>query len=209
MTQTSCLTLETSSDDNNTGAATITVESESEDDPYWTKVKVDKLQKIGNPMEVLLSNTDFMANLENVTMFSDKEIAELARLTTLPMGLLLEDIDSMPDLESVSGTEDSEELVVVIFASANTECIKSLEKGSLEESTAVFSDKEMVELAIDEGEDALTVFDAAILVNIEGSVEGTQTELYNLGASCHMLPCCDHFKNYVPIAPKSITAADK
>ena len=93
---------DSSDDNNNMGAITITVESEFEDEmeinPYWTKVKVDKLQRIGNPTKILPFGEDLMANLENITMFNDKEIAELAWLTTLLMELSLEDTDSMPDL---------------------------------------------------------------------------------------------------------------
>jgi len=48
-----------------------------------------------------------------------------------------------------------------------------------------------------------------MLVNVEGDVEGVQTELYDSGASRHMSPYRDHFENYVAIAPKSITTADK
>ena len=73
----------------------------------------------------------------------------------------------------------------------------------------MLDDDEMIILAIDKGEDGETTFDAAMLVNVEGVVEGIQTELYDLGALCHMSPYCDHFEDYVPIAPKSITAADK
>src|SRR5277367_524644 len=71
------------------------------------------------------------------------------------------------------------------------------------------SDDEMVEMVVDEGEDGVTTFNAAMLVNVEGSVEGVQTELYDSGASRHMSPYRDHFENYIPIMPKSITAADK
>ena len=48
-----------------------------------------------------------------------------------------------------------------------------------------------------------------MLVNVEGCVNGIQTELYDSGASRHMSPYRDHFENYVLIAPKPITAADK
>ena len=48
-----------------------------------------------------------------------------------------------------------------------------------------------------------------MLVNVEVSVEGIQTELYDSGASHHMSPYCEHFENYTPIIPKLITAADK
>ena len=64
-------------------------------------------------------------------------------------------------------------------------------------------------LVKDEGEDGFTTFDAAMLVNVKGSVEGIQTELYDSGASRHMSPYRDHFEGYTPIVLKSITAADK
>ena len=41
---------------------------------------------------------------------------------------------------------------------------------------------------MDEGEDTLTSFDAMMLVNIEGNIEEIQMELYDSGASHHMLP---------------------
>jgi hypothetical protein len=74
---------------------------------------------------------------------------------------------------------------------------------------AIFSDDEKIELVVDIGEEALTTFNAAILVNVEGNIKGKQTELYDSGASYHMSPYRDHFENYVSIALKSITAADK
>ena len=44
---------DSSDDENNAGAAAMTVDSENEEeiemDPYWTKIKVDELQGIGNP----------------------------------------------------------------------------------------------------------------------------------------------------------------
>ena len=188
----------------------MAIESESDNeveiDPYWTRIKIDELQGVGNPMEVLLSDTDSMPDLESVTTFSNEEITQMAQLATFTMELLLDDTDSMPDLESVPGSEES---VIFILTPANTLCTVSSEKGSLEESMATFGDEEMIELAVDIGEDALTTFDAAMLVNVEGNVEGMQTELYDSGASRHMSPYRDHFENYTPIAPKSITAADK
>lgn len=63
-------------------------------------------------------------------------------------------------------------------------------------------------MKIDEEEDGHTPLDAAMLAN-KGCVEGIQTELYDLGASHHMSPYCDHFENYVSIIPKLIMAADK
>ena len=117
-----------------------------------------------------------------------------------PMKVLLSDIDSMPDLVSASESEDS---VISILTSPNSSC-------SMDSERSVMSfDEEMLELVNDEGEDGRTTFDATMLVNVEGCVDGIQTKLYDSGASHHMLPYEDHFKNYVSIAPKPITAADK
>ena len=114
--------------------------------------------------------------------------------------------DPMSDLESASESGDS---VVFVLTPLNSLCSMDSEKGSLEEGPLMPDDEEMTILTIDEGEDGETTFNAAMLVNVEGSVEGIQTELYDSGASRHMSPYCNHFEDYVPIAPKSITAADK
>ena len=150
-----------------TSSILTTSESEEEEqiNPYWTKIKVDELQGIGNPMEVIFSNTD-----------------------------------SIPDLESISELEDS---VIFILTPPN-----STDPDNEERDLTLFSNKEMINLAEDKGNNGLTSFDAAMLVNI-GNIEGIQTESYDSGASCHMSPYQDHFENYIPIIPKSITAADK
>ena len=120
-----------------------------------------------------------------------------------PKKSLPSDDDEMPDLEPVS-----EISIIFILTPANSACSTNSEKGSIEESLAEICDIEMLDLVVDEGEDGLTTFDAAMLVNM-GAVEGTQTKLYDSGASRHMSPYRDHFENYIPIIPKSITAADK
>ena len=84
-----------------------------------------------------------------------------------------------------------------------------MEDDNEERDMTLFSDKEMMDLASDEGKEGLTSFNAAMLVNVKSNIEGVQTELYDSGASWHMSPYCDHFKNYISIAPKLITAADK
>ena len=56
-----------------------------------------------------------------------------------------------------------------------------------ERDLTLFSDKEMISLAEDKGDDGLTSFDAAMLVNTR-NIKGIQTELYNSGASHHMSP---------------------
>jgi hypothetical protein len=170
-----------SDDKNNAGAAAITIDSENKEElevnSYWTKIKVDELQGIGNPIEILLADTD-SESMKDVTTFSNKELIKLAELITLPLELLTEDMDSMPDLESIL---ESKELVVLVFTPANTLCTQSSEKGSLEEDVAIFNDEEPIKLVID-NEEALTSFDAAMLVNVEESIESMQTELYDSGA---------------------------
>ena len=104
--------------------------------PYWSKIKIDELQKPGDPMEFSLSDTD-----------------------------------SIPDLVSLSESEIWEESIVFILTPTNSSCTAGSEKGSPEGSIASFSDEEMTDLMIDEDEDGLTTFDAAML-NVEGCVEG-------------------------------------
>ena len=120
-----------------------------------------------------------------------------------PTTVLFSDTDSMPDLEKVSDSEDS---IVFVFSGSGTSCTNDSEN---KRNLALFSDEEMTILDKDNGEEGLTTFDAAMLVNIEGNVEGTQMELYDSGASRYMFLYRDHFENYVFIAPKQITAADK
>ena len=60
--------MNSSDDDNNAaGAAAMTVESEEESEtevnPYWTKINVNKLQGLGSPTTILFSNTDSMPDL--------------------------------------------------------------------------------------------------------------------------------------------------
>ena len=113
--------------------------------PYWSKIKVDELQGVGNPMEVLFSDTA-----------------------------------SMPDLESVL---DSEESIVFKLTPPN-----SADPENKGRNATLFSDEEMLDLIEDKGDDGLTSYNAAMLVNVEGNVEGIQTKLYNSGASRHMSP---------------------
>ena len=122
-----------------------------------------------------------------------------------PMETLLSD-DPKLDLESTSETDDS---VIFILTPPNSLCSLDSESGSLEEWSMILDDEEIPVLTADEGEDRETTFITAMLVNVEGSVEGIQMELYDSGASCHMSPYWGHFEDYVPIIPKSITAADK
>ena len=90
-----------------------------------------------------------------------------------PTIILFSNTDSMPDLVTISDSEDS---VVFIFSGSGTSCTNNSEN---ERNLASFSNEEIIILDKDNGEEGLTMFDAAMLVNIEGNVEGTQMELYN------------------------------
>jgi hypothetical protein len=109
---------DSSDDEDNTGATAMTIDSENEEevkvDPYWTKIKVDELQGIRNPMEVLLSDTD-SKSMKDIATFSNEELIELAELITLPLELITADTNSMPDLKSIL---ESEESVVFVFTPA-------------------------------------------------------------------------------------------
>ena len=153
--------------------------------PYWSKIKMDKLQGIGKQMEVLFSDTDSAPDLEDLETTSNKETK---KLTTFLMELLLDETDSMLDLEIVSECEASSESVIFIFAPANLLCTENSGIGSITEIMELFNDEEIIELVIGKGEDALTSFNATMLVNVEGNLEGIQMELYNSGASRHMSP---------------------
>ena len=95
------------------------------------------------------------------------------------MEVIFFDTDSIPDLESIS---ESEDFVIFILTPPN-----STDPDNEERNLTLFSNKEMINLTEDKGDDRLTSFDAAMLVNI-GNVEGIQTELYDSGALHHMLP---------------------
>ena len=95
--------------------------------------------------------------------------------------------DSMPSLMTVSDSSDGNNNIAI--KSANYKL-------------------EYVNLSVNKGEDGLSTYACATLINVKGG-EGIKTELYDSGASCHMSPYCERMENYVPIAPKSITAADK
>ena len=130
---------------------------------------------------------DSIPDLGRSEITSNKKTGESDKLTTFPMKVLLNKTDSMPDLESVPESKVSSESVIFVFTPANLLCTENSEIGNIEEIMELFNE-ETIELVIDEGEDALTSFDAAMLVNVEGNVEGIQTELYDSGASCHMSP---------------------
>ena len=103
---------------------------------------------------------------------------------------------SMPDLEAISTIATSDSITLY----------DSDEESDEYELKGHWLDG----LEKDEGEEAFThTFDCAMLVNVQGSLKGAVTELYDSGASRHMSPYRHLFENYVTIQPKSITAADK
>ena len=95
--------------------------------------------------------------------------------------------DSMPSLMTVSDSADGNDDITI--KSANYEL-------------------EYVNLSVNKGKDGLSTYACATLANVEGG-EGIETKLYDSGASHHMSPYRKQKENYVPIAPKSIIAADK
>jgi hypothetical protein len=97
----------------------------------------------------------------------------------------------MPELKDVSDSSDDEE---------TKQC----------DGMHTWDDSDAEELIQDDGCDAYTTtVTCATLVNAAGADEGVETDLYDSGASRHMSPYRHRFENYVSIAPKSITAADK
>ena len=140
---------DSSDNDANAGAAVITIKSESENkieiNLYQTKIPANEVQGLGKPVKILLSDTD-----------------------------------SMLDLVDIS---ESEESIVFVLTQPNSSCTTSTEDDDEERDMTLFSDEEMMDLASDEGEKGLTSFDAAMLVNVKGNVEGVQMELYDSSTS--------------------------
>ena len=83
----------------------------------------------------------------------------------------------MPDLVTVTDSEDS---IVFIFSRSGTSCTNDSKN---ERNLASFSNKEMIILDKDNGEEGLTTFDTAMLVNVEGNVKGIQMEVYSSSMS--------------------------
>ena len=108
-----------------------------------------------------------------------------------PVPLLVSCLDSsnnlMPSLMTVSDSSDGNNDIAI--KSANYKL-------------------EYVNLSVNKGKDGLLTYACATLINVKGG-ESTKTELYDSGASRHMSPYCERMENYVLIAPKLITAADK
>ena len=126
-----------------------------------------------------------------------------------PTKVLKYDSDSMPELDGKSVSTASDDSMPLLRTILDSSCDNSCRKGYYKADFDLFGDADMVNLVVDSGEDGYTTFNAAMLVNVKGSVEGIQTELYDSGASCHMSPYREHFENYIHIILKSITVADK
>lgn len=73
------------------------------------------------------------------------------------MEVLFSDMDSMLDLESISESEDS---VIFILTPPNSTCLIDLDNE--DRDLTLFSNKEMLNLDGDKGDDRLTSFDAAM-----------------------------------------------
>lgn len=139
-------------------------------DPYWSKIKVDKLYGLGMPTVI----NDLMSEGAH---------------SSVPLLVSCSDSsnDSMPSLMTVSDSSDGNDYLTIEPADY---------------------EQEYVNLSVNKGKDGLLTYACATLVNVEGG-EGIKTKLYDSGASRHMSPYHEQMENYVPIAPKSITAADK
>ena len=129
------------------------------------------------------------------------KVEQLKGLVNTVEELFSDSDESIPSLKMVSSSENSEMGILTPPNSDQTD--------DKDERNSVLSnnDKELV-LPENKGEDGLTSYDAAMLVNV-GNAKGVQTELYDSGASQHMSPYCNHFEDYVSIAPKPIMATDK
>jgi Reverse transcriptase (RNA-dependent DNA polymerase)/gag-polypeptide of LTR copia-type len=107
---------------------------------------------------------------------------------------LFEDDDEMPGLvdASESDSDDDDEM-----------------PGLVDRDFSDSDDDDELCCVVDmDGDAYTTTFEYAMLVD-EGGTQKTKVELYDSGASCHMSPFHDDFINFVPIVPKSITAADQ
>ena len=129
------------------------------------------------------------------------KVEQLKGLVNTVEELFSDSDESIPSLKMVLSSENSEMGILTPPNSDQTD--------DKDERNSVLSnnDKELV-LPENKGEDGLTSYDAAMLVNV-GNAKGVQTELYDSGASQHMSPYCNHFEDYVSIAPKPIMATDK
>ena len=93
------------------------------------------------------------------------------------------DSDLIPELESVSGSTTLDDLMPSLLTVSDSSSSMSCEKSYYEADFGSLGDEDMVDLVVDSEEDGYTTFDATMLVNVKGSVEGVQTELYDSGAS--------------------------
>jgi hypothetical protein len=76
----------TDSSDDEQGAVAMKVSSESDNkvkiDPYWSNIKVDELQNLRNPMELLFKDTDSMPDLESMSKSENSEELVIFVLTS-------------------------------------------------------------------------------------------------------------------------------
>ena len=130
-----------------------------------------------------------------------------------------EDGDDMPDLESVSdssdggsdyGSNDAPESWATKSISDAGEGEYSLPETEAAELLDCF--ETTIHQWLDQqddyaGETLTSSFTTAMLAN-DGAAPGTETDLYDSGASRHMSPHRHRFTNYISIPPRSISAAD-
>ena len=95
------------------------------------------------------------------------ELRELGSVITLKCL----NTDSMPDLIDVSESEVSTDSVIFVLTPPDSCRTTNSEVDDEETKPTLFSDEEMIDLAEDEGEEGLTTFNAAMLVNVEGQKE--------------------------------------
>ena len=96
-----------------------------------------------------------------------------------PIKVLEYDLDLMPELDNKSVSTVLDNSMPSLLTVSDSSCDNSCRKGYYEANFNLFGDANMVDLVVDSGEDGYTTFDAAMLVNVKGSVEGVQTELYD------------------------------
>lgn len=101
-----------SSDDDNAGAAIMIQsksKSEEEADPYWAKIKIDELQGLGNPMRIVLSNTDSMPDLE-IMSESDESVVFILTPPNLETSQNETDLGACKDFEMLDLVEEKEKM---------------------------------------------------------------------------------------------------
>ena len=102
----------TDSSDDEQGAVAMQILSESDSeieiDPYWSKVKIDELQGLGNPMKTVFSD-DPMSDLESASESGDSVVFVLT-----PLNSLCSTDSEKGSLEEGSLMPDDEEMTILL-----------------------------------------------------------------------------------------------